>query len=166
MRLCVKCAQHEQTCCQGSEILVTDGDIQRIGKHVGRSDFWEFKAPSDPEDSEHAPNDPNWRLYTMRADGTKPILKHKESGDCTFLTPMGCCLPVDVRPLVCRLYPYDYTERRITGIVGGCPVYLLEKGQTIVEGVGVKLKDAKRWRRQLYGELKRGSVSRENRSQL
>lgn len=166
MRLCTKCARHERTCCQDTEILVTDGDIQRIRDHENRADFWEYRAPSDPEYLRENADDPNWLRYTARADGTRPVLKHMESRDCTFLTPKGCCLPIEIRPLVCRLYPYDYTEQNIIGTVPGCPLSLLEKGQTVIEGVGVELEDAKRWRRQLYSELKNGHVSRENRTHL
>ena len=166
MKLCAKCARHERTCCQDTEILVTDGDIQRIRDHAGRSDFWEYRTPSDPEYLEENPGDPHWLWYTVRADGTRPVLKHKVSRDCTFLSPTGCSLPMEVRPLICRLYPYDYSEREIIGTVPGCPLYLLEKGQTMIEGVGVRLEDAKRWRRQLYSELKDGSVLRENRPDL
>jgi len=164
MNLCARCAQHERTCCQQTDILVTDGDIHRITQHVGRSDFWEYRQPSYPVTAQ--PEDPNWLSYTLRPDGRRPLLKQQGAGDCTFLTPTGCSLPVEVRPLICRLYPYDYTEQRITGTVPGCPLYLLEKRQTLREGIGMQLEDAKRWRQQLYAELRAGSVWHENRHYL
>ena len=37
------------------------------------------------------------------------------NGDCTFLGAAGCVLPEEVRPLVCRLYPFEYTHRGILG---------------------------------------------------
>ncbi|GIX47250.1 MAG: hypothetical protein KatS3mg131_1461 [Candidatus Tectimicrobiota bacterium] len=166
MRLCVRCAQHERTCCQGTEVLVTDGDIARIAAYTGRHDFWEFRRPADPWYLTPQPADPNWLLYTARADGTRPVLKHQASGDCVFLTAQGCSLPLTVRPLVCRLYPYDYTERGITGTVPGCPLYLLEEGEDLFTALGMRLEEAQQWRRQLYQELRRGRVWRENRHHL
>ena len=166
MNLCAKCAQRELTCCQNTEVLVTDGDLQRIATYVGRTDFWEYQKPQDPVYSMHQPADPNWLDYTLRPDGTRPQLKHLLSGDCTFLTSTGCSLPSEVRPLICRLYPYDYTEHGIDGTVSGCPLYLLEKGQTLIGEIGINPGDAKRWHEQLYSELRVGSVWHENRHHL
>ena len=163
MTLCVKCAQYETTCCQACKIFVTDGDIQRIRDHVGHADFWEYSDPGDPDMVKPQPQDPNWLLYTLRPDGTRPHLKQRLSGSCTFLSSSGCVLPSGVRPLICRLYPYDYTEDGITRTVTGCPIYLLEKGQNIIDGLGMKHADAERWRAQLYHELRSGSVYDENR---
>ena len=163
MNLCAKCARYERTCCQKTEIFVTDGDIQRIEAHVGRSDFWEYRKPADPDYLLEQPEDPRWLLYTLRADNTRPQLKQQPSGDCTFLTATGCSLPTTVRPLVCRLYPYNYTEQGISGTVSGCPLYLLDQEQTLFEAIGMNQHDAERWRRQLYNELRTGSVYDENR---
>ena len=49
MNLCARCAQYDTTCCQKTEIFLTDGDIQRISEHVERSDFWEYIRPSHPD---------------------------------------------------------------------------------------------------------------------
>jgi Fe-S-cluster containining protein len=160
--LCAKCAQHELTCCQGTEIFVTDGDVRRIATYVGRADFWEYRRPRDPVYLMHQPADPHWLCFTVRPDGTRPQLKHQRSGDCTFLAATGCTLPLEVRPLICRLYPYDYTEHGIAGTVPGCPVYLLAKGQSLIEGIGIDTGDAKRWHAQLYSELRVGSIWYEN----
>jgi Fe-S-cluster containining protein len=108
VNLCAKCAQHELTCCQGTEVFVTDGDVRRIAAYVGKADFWEYRQPKDPVYTVHQPTDPHWLHYTVRPDGTRPQLKHQRSGDCTFLTSTGCALPAEVRPLICRLYPHDY----------------------------------------------------------
>ena len=166
MNLCVKCAQYERTCCQKTEVFITDGDIQRISEHVGDRAFWHYRQPADTDLVQPQPQDPNWLLYTVRPDGTRPQLHQQPSGDCTFLTPTGCALPTGVRPLICRLYPYDYTETGISGIVPGCPTYLLQPGQTLLEGIGMRLDEAKRWQRQLYDELRIGSIWHENRHYL
>jgi uncharacterized protein len=166
VNLCAKCAQHELTCCQGTEVFVTDGDVRRIATHVGKADFWEYRQPKDPVYTMHQPADPHWLRYTVRSDGTRPQLKHQRSGDCTFLTSTGCALPSEVRPLICRLYPHDYTEHGIVGIVSGCPLYLLDQGQTLIGAIGIDAADAKRWHAQLYSELRTGSVWYENRHHL
>jgi Fe-S-cluster containining protein len=163
VNLCTKCAQHELTCCQGTEVFVTDGDIRRIAAYTGRVDFWEYQKPRQAVYLMHQPADPNWLCYTVRPDGTRPQLKHLRSGDCTFLTSTGCSLPSEVRPLICRLYPYDYTEHGVAGTVAGCPTYLLEKDQGLLAGIGLDIKDATRWHKQLYSELRAGSIWYENR---
>jgi Fe-S-cluster containining protein len=161
--LCVKCARHERTCCQKTEILVTDGDIQRISTYTGKSDFWAYRTPANPDYMQPQPHDPHWLLYTLRPDGTRAQLHQQPSWDCTFLSPTGYTLPTEVRPLICRLYPYDYTEAGLTGTVPGCPLYLLEKGQTLMQGIGMNPEQARQWHQQLYSELQAGSVWHENR---
>jgi Fe-S-cluster containining protein len=156
MNLCAKCAQHERTCCQRTEIFVTQGDRQRITAYTGKRDFWEYRHPQDPEYWEAQPHDPIWQPSTVRPDGTRPMLKHQASGDCVFLTATGCSLPGNVRPLVCRLYPYDYTAEGLQGTVPGCPLYLLEPGQELFEAIGMQRQAAEQWQRQLYSELRLG----------
>lgn len=153
MHLCAKCAQHERTCCQRTEVLVTHGDRERIADYVGHDDFWEYRVPVDPAYLEEQADDPLWRPATVRADNTRPVLKQRASGDCIFLTATGCSLPGDVRPLVCRLYPYDYTAQGIRGTIPGCPLYLLVPGQSLLEAIGMRQEDGQRWHRQLYSEL-------------
>ena len=36
-----RCARVQKTCCQRTEILVTEGDRRRFAACVGREDFWE-----------------------------------------------------------------------------------------------------------------------------
>jgi Fe-S-cluster containining protein len=158
MNLCAKCAQHERTCCQRTEVYVTPRDRHRIAAHTGRTDFWEYRVPVDPAYVAEDEADPIWHASTVRPDGTRAVLRHQDSGDCTFLTATGCMLPTAVRPLVCRLFPYDYTAQGLQGTVPGCPLYLLTPGQTLLEGIGIHLDDAQRWHRQLYSELQPGGA--------
>src|SRR5688500_5670296 len=72
--LCVRCAAHQQTCCQTSEIAVTLGDVRRIAAHTGRQDVWEYRAPSDPVYLHH-PDDPIWLETVIRPDGTRRVLR-------------------------------------------------------------------------------------------
>lgn len=150
---CAKHALMERTCCQTAEVLLTEGDKARIATHTGRTDFWERKAPADPSYADQD-DDPNFLAWGFHPDGTRPILRKKENGDCGFLGTAGCTLPMDVRPLICRLYPYDYTERGIHGVAGGCPAEVVPPGSTILEVVGMRRDDADRWHRMLYRELR------------
>jgi Fe-S-cluster containining protein len=151
---CAKHALHERTCCQTAEVFVTEGDKRRIAEHTGRADFWEARAPSDPSYAGDD-DDPAWMRLAFRADGTRPVLKRHANGDCTFLGPQGCTLPTDVRPLVCRMYPFDYTERGIRGVDGHrCPSWVVPPGGTLLTTLGMRREDAERWHRILYQELR------------
>ncbi len=166
---CARCASMGKTCCQRAEILVTAGDVARIGRRMGGvgraggADYLEYRAPEDREYLDHDANDPDWRRLTARADGTRRVLKRSASGDCVFLGSAGCTLGSEVRPLVCRLYPWSYTEAGLTGEEAEyCPVEWLrpavEAGRSVTMLTILKMDraDAERWRRMLYEELRTG----------
>ncbi|MFO0873248.1 MAG: YkgJ family cysteine cluster protein [Phycisphaerales bacterium] len=165
MHPCARCAQIQRTCCQRAEILVTAGDRARIAAHAGRDDFWERRRPADPEYLEHDPDDPNWRDLTVNADGTRNVLRRTSDG-CTFLGRHGCELPMEVRPLVCRLYPFDFTERGLAtgdGAVADhyCPTALLAPpGTTMLTVLGMRPDEGERWRSALYRELHEAAAGR------
>ncbi len=152
--LCARCARHTQTCCQRCEIYATPGDVKRIGDHTGRGDFTEHRAPDDPDYLDQD-DDSEWRQYVFRADNSRRVLKRQANGDCVFLGHQGCVLPLEVRPLVCRIYPYDYTAAGIReDLSEGCPLELLREGQGLIEALDMNLQDARRWRQQLYQEIR------------
>jgi Fe-S-cluster containining protein len=152
--LCARCARVQLTCCQQREIYITPGDRQRIERHTGRADFFEFRGPIDPSYYEDD-SDPAWRDHVFRSDGTRRILKRKGNGDCTFLSSTGCTLSPEIRPLVCRLFPLDYTERGIElQPVEGCPIQLLRPGQKLLETLNMHPEVMQRWHAQLYEEIR------------
>lgn len=152
--LCVRCARRRKTCCQVSEIYVTHGDARRVSEYTGRSDFYEYRAPDNPSYAEQD-DDPEWQRNVFRADGSRRVLKRRPDGDCTFLGTQGCTLPLAVRPLICRLYPYDYTaEGILPELSPGCPVELLRPGQSLIDALDMRLADALHWHRQLYDEIR------------
>jgi len=158
MHPCATCASIQKTCCQRAEIVLTAGDIQRIETYTarGRAAFVERRAPADPAYLEPDPDDPNWVRYTVAADGTRRVLRRRAGGDCTFLGEQGCVLPTEVRPLVCRLYPFMYNEERLDGVDQSyCPVSrLAPPGVTMLTVLGMDPADGERWRRDLYAELR------------
>lgn len=160
---CARCAQLGRTCCQQREILVTAGDRERIAAHTGQSDFWEYRAPTDPSYLDQS-NDPTWLELVFRADNSRPVLKRQTNGDCAYLGAAGCALPLETRPLVCRLYPYEYTAAGIIGVCQDCPPQVIPPGSTILKVLDMRAADAIRWHRTLYGELRAGKEGSANAS--
>ncbi len=151
--LCVRCARHMKTCCQTSEVYATPGDVGRIREYTGRSDFTEFRQADDPVYLEQD-DDPVWRENVFRSDGTRRILTRQPNGDCTFLGNHGCVLPLETRPLICRIYPYDYTADGLRDrLAQGCPTELIPPGQSLLEALDIQRSDAMRWHKQLYEEV-------------
>ena len=152
--LCARCARHQRTCCQDTDVFVTPGDIDRIESYTDRNGFHEYRAPVNPAYLDQA-DDPSWVQYAIRPDGTRRVLLHRSGGDCVFLGMQGCELPLDVRPLVCRLHPYDYDESGIDADPAlGCPVHLLAAGRHLLDEMEMDLEEARQWHRQLYEEMK------------
>ena len=159
--LCARCARHMKTCCQTPEIYVTPGDVERIASQVGRRAFWHFRVPAYPAYLEED-DDPVWQEHVFREDNSRRVIKKTPDNDCSFLGPHGCTLPLEVRPLVCRLYPYDYDERGIRDeLASGCPLELLRPGQVLLEVLGMKIDDGRRWHKQLYEEIRLEKTSQQ-----
>jgi len=156
--LCVRCARHQSTCCQGSDIHVTLADVRRIAQHraesgLQTSDFTEFRTPAYSVDDQMI-EDPFWFRHVFRPDGTRRVLRQKENRDCTFLGEQGCTLPAETRPLVCRLYPFDYgAEGILPRLVSGCPVELLDSGNDLVKELQMSAHHAEKLRAQFYVEI-------------
>ncbi|MCA9086279.1 MAG: YkgJ family cysteine cluster protein [Planctomycetaceae bacterium] len=152
--ICVRCARMTKTCCQRSEIFVTLGDVGRIESHSGETEFSEFRRPDNPEYADQD-DDPLWRNSVFQDDGSRRVLKRQPNGDCTFLGTQGCRLPLEIRPLICRLYPFDYSEAGLQPeLATGCPLELLQSGQSLLMALDMKPSDAERWHQQLYAELR------------
>ena len=162
--LCVRCSRRMKTCCQSCEIFTTEGDVGRITDYSGRREFTEYRAPSDPVYLEQD-DDPLWLRAAFQPDGTRRVLKKQPNGDCTFLGNAGCVLPLEIRPLVCRIYPFDYTERGLRDeLATGCPTHLLPEGVGLVEALDMQRADGERWHGQLYDELRTELAARDRRA--
>ena len=160
MHPCARCATMQKTCCEVAPILVTQGDVARIASHTGQADFWEPRHPTERRVLEFDHDDPNWIRYTVGPDGRRRELKRQVNGDCTFLGAQGCTLPIDVRPMICRMYPYNYNERGITGEVAAyCPEAFTPPGSgiTMLTVLGMNKSDGERWRTMLYKDLREGT---------
>lgn len=155
LNLCAECAKRGNSCCQGTEIYVTLGDVARLEAYTGETDCYEWRAQDEP--GYYSPDsDPLWCCCTIRTDGQRRFLKRSANGECAMLTPAGCRLPLDVRPLVCRLHPWDYGDEGLRGVAQlHCPTDLLPEGMSVVEIIGVSEEQAEVWHATLYQEILR-----------
>lgn len=151
--LCARCATQGKTCCQGREIYLTPGDVQRISAVSGELQFMEWTPTADPSYLDQD-DDPVWRQHVFQSDGSRRILKRASNGDCIFLGPQGCRLPLTVRPLLCRLHPLTYTAEHIDAEPDAeCPRHLLSSGETLLASTHTPMALARQWHRQLYEEI-------------
>ncbi len=151
--LCARCSRVQGSCCEKKEILVTQGDLLRISQYTGSFDFHEFRVPQDPAYLDQD-DDPNWNTYTVNEQGARRVLKTTGDLACLFLGEAGCRLPYEVRPLVCRLFPYSYNEGGLTDIEQECPTDLLAPGESLMQCLGMDEEKAVRWHDLLYRELR------------
>ena len=152
--LCARCARRQKTCCQQTDIVLTYGDVARIAAFAGQSDFIDCRPAGNPAYADQE-DDPTWRDATFDGLGLRRVVRWQANGDCTFLGPVGCTLPLETRPLICRLFPFDYTEAGLYDeAAAGCPTQLLPPGQALFDALGMRRADAERWHAQLYAELK------------
>jgi Fe-S-cluster containining protein len=151
--LCIRCARRGRTCCQWTDIYVTLGDVRRIRRHGGVDDFYEFRSPTNPAYVQQG-DDPVWERCVFQVDGTRRVLKRRANGDCIFLTAHGCRLPPVIRPLICRLHPYQYNAAGITDeLAPDCPTHLLGVGESVIEAIQMNPDRARIWHAELYREL-------------
>lgn len=152
--LCALCAQQGKTCCVGTDIFVTLGDVRRITAFTSNHDFYEFRSCSTPAYRDQS-DDPVWDTLVFRPDGTRRVIKRSSSGACLFLDPQGCRLPLSVRPLVCRLHPHIYNARGLyPELAPGCPIHLLPAGYPLEKAIaGFRNEEAVTWHHLLYQEI-------------
>ena len=136
----------------GRDILLTDGDIIRIARATGRSDFQENRRPVDSSYLDQD-DDPSWNRMTVRPDGTRRVIRRQPGEKCHFLGQSGCLLDIETRPLVCRLHPFSYNHKGLTGMESDCPVSMLDSRETLLSLLGMDMLQCEEWRRLLYLEL-------------
>ena len=152
--LCFLCAQKGKTCCVETDIFVTIGDVRRIIEFTKDPDFYEFRGCTTEAYKDQS-DDPQWNRLVFRSDGTRRVVKRDSSGRCLFLSTTGCILPLDVRPLICRLHPHLYNAKGLyPGLAPECPVHLLPPGKQPEHLIqGFRQEEALHWHRLLYQEI-------------
>lgn len=152
--LCARCAALRGGCCTHREIYLTPGDRRRMAAHLGRDDFWGRRPAGHPD---YLPDgtDPHWERYVFDSRMERPILLSVTHGLCGLLGPGGCVLPMEVRPLICRLYPWEYGHRGLVALAGDCPRDFLAPGETLLGQLGMEdLHRVRTWHRMLYAEMR------------
>lgn len=167
MHLCDRCKEIQKTCCQQNIIItLTREDVRRITQATGISDFFEFKYYPDLSCLDVYAYDPNWKKYAFLPGNLKRQIKMNSHGDCIFLGDAGCMLTEDARPLMCRLYPYEYNEYGMIGVVLSedtiCPVRLIKTGENLAEMLEMPFEPLNQWRIMYYDELRTEYEEREN----
>ncbi|MDR2392001.1 MAG: YkgJ family cysteine cluster protein [Planctomycetota bacterium] len=153
--LCARCAGLGETCCQNSQVFLTVGDVRRIARAINAaSGFFEEVAAADPNYLTGDGIDPVWnRIFDRK--GYRRILAFQAEGKCFFLGTNGCRLSLEIRPLVCRLYPYDYNHIAIKGVYGHrCPEPERNSPALILACLSMNREKAESWRQKLYAEIR------------
>lgn len=155
---CVECAKAGHACCVGRQIVITDKDIERVAAHVGHRNFVVYEEP-EPWYLEPF-YDTNWVPLVLRPDGRLKILKRKADKSCGFLAENGCVLPFAVRPRLCQLHPYTFTEEGIIGLDMECLISHEKNAYEYLAEHDMPLEEAKKWQKELYEELNREKAGR------
>ncbi len=154
LSLCARCAASGETCCRGRRVFVTRGDVARIAEAAGFGDFV-VSAGADAEERRLLERlDPVF-ARVFDAEGKRPVLRHADgTRDCVFLREDGCALALETRPLLCRLYPYDYDAATIKGVHAHlCPDPERAFPPLLLALLGMNRDAAEGWRKQLYAEM-------------
>jgi Fe-S-cluster containining protein len=139
---------------------VTNGDINRIADSTGRNDFYHLRpVPEEMKYYYGGPFDVEkgseiYFKYLFDEEGKRNILKKNEKNECCFLTPDGCALAPNIRPIVCRLYPIDWNDNKEMWLnPQHCPKVLFKDEHEIREHVCLPEEEARRLIDLLYDEL-------------
>jgi len=152
--LCALCACQGKTCCVETDIFVTMGDVRRIFNFTKKHDFYEFRRCATNAYRDQS-DDPQWDRQVFQPDGTRRVVKRESSGRCLFLNSAGCILPLEVRPLICRLHPHLYNAKGFyPDLAPECPVHLLPPGRPLEQTIqGFRQAEAEHWHHLLYQEI-------------
>ncbi len=151
MNPCTECATSAGSCCRNRQIVLTGHDVERIQDVTGNADFYVYEIPEPSYANQE--DDPIWNVVTQQQDGSRRILKKRSNGDCFFLSPDGCTLNFDVRPLLCKIHPYHFVETELLGIDADCPISRMPNSALVLQKMRMPVSQVEAWRRQLYHEL-------------
>lgn len=160
---CAVCARSQRTCCQSSEPFASIGDISRINLYMHRNMkgsrvapwwWWGWREPSQ-EYIEGMRADPQWATLLPMKSGLRRVVLSSDNGNCVFLKSTGCVLPMEVKPLVCRIYPWDFVAFKVTGLSDFCAIEAKGNHRDMGEALGLTKEMAQEWVEQLRSEMER-----------
>ncbi|MBM7113678.1 hypothetical protein [Archangium primigenium] len=111
--VCARCPRLlGASCCEVKEgerlATLTRADVERIQAHtrLAARRFVDEEVLSHEEAAEYEARRPLYRGYFARAPVRLTL--RTRAGACVFHAPgKGCVLPAEVRPVACRLYPFE-----------------------------------------------------------
>ena len=148
--VCWMCASSGGSCCVNMQIYLTGGDINRIQAATGKRDFIRYEKPWSW--CERDGTDLQWKEHVLGCDRRR-VVKRRTDGSCHFLGEKGCVLDLETRPLVCRLYPFEYMPEGISGLHPGCPASKSDHPEEALEEMGMQSDRVAAWHTALYAEL-------------
>ncbi len=150
--LCARCAASGYTCCHNTRIILTHGDLARIAEVAGE-DFYEY-VNAGKAGKRELEEDPIWAGLFAEGRRLRVLRRQPDGRSCHFLAPNGCRLTLETRPLICRLYPYDYTHGSIKGVHAPyCPEPESDDPDLLLALLGMHRDTAEQWRIALYKEI-------------
>ncbi len=63
-------------------------------------------------------------------------------------------MPMTVKPLLCRIHPYDFNEHGVTEIYKYCPIAKKPNSEEILKDMGMSYSVVKKWHALLYREIR------------
>lgn len=149
---CALCAHKGTSCCQKYQVVLTNDDTLRIASYTGN---WDFLSIEYPVCEDIEPDyDPLWLPMILMPDRHVKVVKRASDKKCILLSKTGCVLPIDKRPLICRLYPYIYIEQGILGIDSACPISQYKNWESVLSGMEMPKGKAAEWISMLYSEIR------------
>ena len=155
--ICWSCASSGGSCCVNMQIYLTTGDIGRISQALGHRCFFRYEGPWSWCESDGL--DAEWKEHVL-GSSRRRVLKRGRDGSCHLLGDEGCVLDLETRPLVCRLYPYDYMPEGIQGLHPGCPASKEPHPEKALDEMGMRSDRVGAWHRTLYAELSKARRSK------
>ena len=121
---CLECSKLKQDCCWESHSKFTTlGDACRIaeflGTGIGSSVIYAGLNYKDLEEDIYINKRYSYYYDLTLKDGKLLQLKYKSDGSCFFQEADGRCGIYPARPLICRTYPFWYSEEGAV-IMDGC----------------------------------------------
>lgn len=116
MTLSQYCKQCVATCCKKWTIFTTIEDIHRITAFTGKNpkEFSEFSKIPDWEILQYAQKF-KFHFYNLAKSGS--ILQLKKNNNCCIFLSRNECRIYEVRPYICRLYPFLRRRTRFEIII-------------------------------------------------
>ena len=148
---CLDCAAKNRSCCGNVNIYLTLADVERIASCGVVEDFYSL----EPLTAEYLDGggDPNWNALILDESGRRRVVRQKPDGNCVFLSDTGCRLASDKRPLLCRIFPFEFLGEKIIGISDYCPVSAVDNWQEVLNESEMNTESSLKWIKQLYREI-------------